>query len=505
MTPTPRPTPTPTTASPSPEPSPEPSPGPEPSPEPSPSRTEAELIRALIRSTRSDYSAFNAKVLGRGAYWGRQREIGRSLVAVPTTLVATGNGVGKTYFDAGAILGFLFTHPGSLVLATAPSQTQLEEVLWKEVERAYRGARVPLGGRLLKDPLKIDLGGEWKALAYSTSKVERLSGHHGEHILAVLDEASGVADEVNEAIASCNPSRKLATGNPLWPRGWFYDACTQARARADDPACLSRLIVIPSTESPDIHRVRSPRGLADATWLEQQRQDYGEGSLWWLPHVLARFPDSAEDQVIPTEWLDSAARAPHVRSGPARCAIDLAAGTGCDRSAIVVRDSGGILAWESSNRWDLEATAARAALLIARHRVAHHRVSWDVGGLGADFANRLEAEGIYGAEPYRGGGAEGGRRYANLRAAAAWALRQRLDPKRMVRSGPGGILRAQVPFAIPAEFLRAGARQELAGLRYQLAASDKVVLERKEDLARRLRRSPDLADVLIQSFAFAPE
>ena len=38
----------------------------------------------------------------------------------------------------------------------------MEEVLWKYVEQAYRGSRVPLGGRLLRDPLKVDLGGGWQ-------------------------------------------------------------------------------------------------------------------------------------------------------------------------------------------------------------------------------------------------------------------------------------------------------------------------------------------------------
>ncbi|MBV8313337.1 MAG: hypothetical protein JOZ53_00105, partial [Planctomycetaceae bacterium] len=108
-----------------------------------------EVAGAEIVACRDDPARFNATVLGRGAYWHRQREICRSVVDRPVTLVPSGNGVGKSYVAAGLLHWFLIAYPGSLVVATAPSQVQLEEVLWKEVERAYRGSRIPLGGRLL--------------------------------------------------------------------------------------------------------------------------------------------------------------------------------------------------------------------------------------------------------------------------------------------------------------------------------------------------------------------
>jgi hypothetical protein len=97
------------------------------------------------------------------------------------------------------MLDFWSMNKNALVIATAPSQTQLEEVLWKEVERAYNGARVPLGGRILRSPLKIDAGDGWQILAYSTTKTERFSGHHAGQLFAVLDEASGVDPAIVEA------------------------------------------------------------------------------------------------------------------------------------------------------------------------------------------------------------------------------------------------------------------------------------------------------------------
>lgn len=441
-------------------------------------------------------SRFNWYALGRGPYWSKQREIARSVERYPTTLVPTGNAVGKTYYAAGQILQFLYEHPESLVICTAPTQTQLEEVLWKEVRRAHDNAVVRLDGVCYQSPLKIVLPDGSKALGYSTTKTERLSGHHAEHLLAVIDEASGVDPEIISAVDSLNPSRLLMIGNPLRPDGPFHERCMAAWEKPSD---LTNVIQIASNLNPDAGKARSTRGLADATWLVTKKNDYGEGSLWWTTHVEGLFPDSGVDTVIPRHWINLASQTIHLRDGPTRTAIDLAEGKGGDRTVVMTRDNNGILALESSNRWSLEVAATRAALQVQQFGVEHSRVTYDVNGIGSDFQNRLTAVGIHGARPYRGG-AGGGKRFGNLRSYAAWMLRQRLDPDRMAELATGLMVK-QHPFAIKPEWV-GWMREELQGLRYGPTNSGGIVLEIKEDFAARLRRSPDFADTLMQSFAF---
>jgi hypothetical protein len=458
--------------------------------------TTTTTIRAEVLRCRTDPVRFNETILARGRYWWRQREICKSVVAHPITLVPTGNMVGKSHVDAGMLIWFLIGYPGCQVIATAPSQTQLEEVLWKEVEQAYRGSRIPLGGRMLRDPLKIDLGGGWNALAYSTSKVERFAGHHKADLLAVVDEASGVDDPIYEAIRSLNPSRELLTGNPLRPSGTFFDRC---EAALNDRNPLANLIQISSLESPHILWERSPWGLADATWLAKSRNDYGEGSAWWVSHVLGRFPDSTSDTVIPWPWLARAADASHVRSGPIRLAIDLATGGGGDRSVLMAGDDNGIVALRHSNTWSFETTATNAALMVQRWGIAHHHVSFDVEGIGADFANRLEAVKIIGARPYRGGApapARVDKKFGNRRSYGAWKARQRLDPQRSQLTATGAAI-PQTPYAIPPEMVRL-MREELQGLRYQADDRGRVCLEAKDLFSQRLKHSPDFADTFGQ-------
>src|SRR5699024_584812 len=107
------------------------------------------------------------------------------------------------------------------------------------------------------------------------------------------------------------------------------------------------LIRISSLESPDAHLERSPRGLADRTWLEANRARYGEGSLWWTARVLARFPGSAADSVFSRDWVDAAlARERPATHPPGQryMAIDLGGGgEEGDLSVIVARDDLGLL------------------------------------------------------------------------------------------------------------------------------------------------------------------
>jgi hypothetical protein len=458
------------------------------------------------RSPARDPITFNRQVLGgavpdglgnRG-FWARQKDLCRALVESPVVLVETGNAVGKSYADARLILWYLVTHPDSLVVATAPSETVLSSVVWGEVERAYDGARVPLGGRMLRNPLKLTLGGPWQAIAFSTRTVERFSSFHRRDLLAVVDEASGVAPEIIEAIDALNPSRLLMTGNPLRPDGPFYERCAAAR---DGRSPHARALHISSLESRHIHLGRSPWGLADASWLAKVRNDYGENSLFWQTHVLGRAPGAAQDALIPPAWLDRAAGvAEHIWSGPKRLAIDLGGGAAGDFTALVVRDDNGVIALEASSHWGFETAATRAALLAQRHGVEPPRIVFDVSAIGHDFANRLEGVSLRGCQPYRGG-AVGGVKFGNLRSAASWQLRQRLDPNRLVPAA-GGVPRPQPPFRVPPPFLAAGLREELQGLKYDEDRTGRVCLEPKEEFARRLKRSPDRADALIMSFAF---
>jgi phage terminase large subunit len=463
--------------------------------------TTAQLATALGHCLRhrNPLDEFNRVVLMRGAYWAAQRAICKAILTpgITNVVVPAGHSVGKSFSGSGIVLGWLTLFADSGVMTTGPSNTQLSTVLWGEIAKARRGSPYLSGlGKLTKLPNQLKYEDQWKALGFSTDKPESLQGFHPTGpLLNLMDEASGVEDPaVHATMKSLKPRVSVFFSNPLRPEGPFFELCE--RAKTDPSVCLIR---IPSTSSPDIHIEHSTRGLADAAWLREMEADYGIGSPVWDCRVLAKFPGSTHNQLIPGDWFSRCVDAPELRLGHARISIDLAGGSddddeGGDRSVVLVRDDGGILDFWESNTADFGQVAEQAARMLAKWRVDASRVTYDRTGLGEDFANRLEQVGIVGAQGYKGG-RTGGKKYRNLRTAAAWLVHNRLDPGRTVDGLP------QTPFRI-GKALAEAMRPEVCGLRYELVSEKQTALEAKKHLAKRLRRSPDLADALIISYAF---
>ena len=142
------------------------------------------------------------------------------------------------------------------------------------------------------------------------------------------------------------------------------------------------------------------------------------------------------------------------------------------------------------------ACGGRNAASGACDGVGDERISFDAAGTtGQRLYQALKALGMTGCVAYRGG-ESGGTQYTNARTACAMAFQRRLDPEAYLLGA-----RQEAPFHIPRFAGIEEALEELGELRSELRG-DKVGLELKEDMARRLGRSPDFADALAQSFMF---
>jgi phage terminase large subunit len=438
---------------------------------------------------RNSITRFNKIILNRPPFWTKQAELAESFRQKETTLCMAGNSVGKSFSVAALVLWYMMYHKNSKVIVTAPSETQLKEVCWSYILKAFHECPYKLfpKARVYKQPMKIEIAEDWWVLAYSTKKKERLSGHHAGNLSFIVDEASGVDREIYEALDSLAPHRTLLIGNPLRPEGVFYERCMRQMSQPDKKV---NLIKIPSTMSPDITVEHSARGMASKGWLEKMKREWGEGSLWWKPHIQAEFPEADSASLIPLDWFNACEHSQHIPGGPKRISIDLGTGGGGDRSVIYVRDDNGIITYWESNTASLEQTAWKAFEMKRQHDVSDHRVTFDQAGIGADFAFRLRSVGIFNPTPYIGGRAAN-KQFRNLRAWSYWQLRSRLDPN-------GSWFR---PFSIPQQLL-SPLKRELMAIRYVLNAMDSLGITDKDDVVNMLGHSPDLADCLGQSFAY---
>jgi phage terminase large subunit len=170
----------------------------------------------------ADPVGFTREVL-RGRPWSKQVEILESVRDNPRTSVRACHGVGKSWVAAATCLWFLHTREPAIVLTTAPSRRQVKQVLWREIRRAQRAAGLP--GEV--GEVSIELSEETFALGLATNEPERFQGFHGENLLIVVDEASGVAEEIFEAMEGAMTSghaRLLLIGNPTRVAGQFYES-----------------------------------------------------------------------------------------------------------------------------------------------------------------------------------------------------------------------------------------------------------------------------------------
>ena len=111
----------------------------------------------------------------------------------------------------------------------------------------------------------------------------------------IVDEASGVPDEIFEAIEGTqtqegvNSSKILLIGNPTRPEGFFFDIFHSKSANWKTFHLDGRL---------------SPR--VSKQWISQMETDYGSDSPFFQIHVLGNFPPVDKDTLIPLSWIERA-------------------------------------------------------------------------------------------------------------------------------------------------------------------------------------------------------
>jgi phage terminase large subunit len=108
--------------------------------------------------------------------WQKQCDIAESVRDNKRTSVRSCHGAGKTFDAAMLVLWFLLCHPGARVITTAPTFRQVEKVLWQEIRKAHKAAKIPLGGDMTLTQFKIDDG--WFAFGFSTDDPDSMQGQH---------------------------------------------------------------------------------------------------------------------------------------------------------------------------------------------------------------------------------------------------------------------------------------------------------------------------------------
>lgn len=251
------------------------------------------FFRKRVPQYRKDIELFATEVLGfLPDEW--QRKVFMSIVKERYTAVKSGQGVGKTGTEAAVLLWFLTCFPYPRVVCTAPTKQQLHDVLWSEVSKWQSNSPI-LSDILHWTKTYIYMVGyekRWFAVARTATKPENMQGFHEENMLFIVDEASGVADPIMEAILgtlSGENNKLLLCGNPTKTSGFFYDAFHSARA-------IYSCHTVNSEDSPRTNK-------QNIALLERK---YGRASNVFRVRVLGEFPVQEDDVFISLSIIEQA-------------------------------------------------------------------------------------------------------------------------------------------------------------------------------------------------------
>ena len=457
---------------------------------------DANAVKSSFKERLQDPSYFTQKILNRTS-WSLQAEILKSVRDNKRTAVRSCHGIGKTFTAAMCILWFLYTHPKSIVLSTAPTWRQVEKLIWKEIRSAYREAIIPLGGNLLpKTPELHLIHDEWYAAGLSTNEPDRFQGFHEEHILVVVDEAAGVKLEIYEAIEgilTSSGARLLLIGNPTAIGTPFYDAFTKGigyktfHVSAYDTPNFTTYGITPEDIANDtwqdkVKEIPYPR-LITPEWVSGRYKAWGEKSAPYQVRVMGNFPQQGKDTLIPLLWIELAMeRWEDTQEGqPVQLGVDVAA-YGSDKTVIAVRKGNKLVELNIYSQKNTRETAGLVEVHARAHKTS--RIAVDEIGIGRGVVDSLEESGYDNVGVNVAERSRDPERYHNLRAELWCNLRELLDPDKEAISLP------------PDDELLS----ELSSVKYKIDSRGAIQIESKENMKKRLGHSPDRADAVVLAF-----
>ena len=421
-----------------------------------------------------------------------QGEVAADIADYSKVAVKSGQGVGKTALEAGLIVWFLACRPYSKVIATAPTMQQLYDILWAEISKWLDSSKVK--NLLTWTKTKIYMNGDserWFATAKTATNPERMQGFHEDHMLIVVDEASGVADPIMEAILGTltgEDNKLLLMGNPNRIEGTFFDAFNKDRDKYRTHTVSSR---------------NSRRTSKDNIAMLESK--YGKDSDVCRVRIDGQFPKGALDSFISLETVEvDCSGENHINGSDIETARMLHIGVdvarfGDDKTVITPRISAKVYEFRKYSKKDTMETAGNVIRCCKEYmkqfpHIKKCLIKVDDSGVGGGVTDRLnevirEEKLPYTVIPVNNGDAATDAYYFNL-GAQIWG-----NIKGLLENNFSNKLQGKQDVQIELPYDEEMIKQ-LSIRKYHMTSKGKIQLESKDDMKKRGLGSPDTADSL---------
>lgn len=500
--------------------------------------------RQRVSHWKQDWCAFAREALGVNLD-KEQEEILRSVQFNPRTSVASGTARGKDFVTAVAAVCFMYLTPrwnknkdlidNTKVALTAPTDRQVKNIMMPEISRLFNRAKkngVVLPGRLNVYDIRTD-SEEWFLTGFKASEHdhEAWSGFHAVNTMFAITEATGISDDTFDAIEGNlqGNSRILLVFNPNRKVG--YAARSQKGERWSKfrlssltaPNVVEKKIIIPGQvdynwviDKLDLWCTKIPLGEK----LDESLDDFEFEGQWYRPEdvfrkkVLGKFPKVDEDSLIPEQWIESAqkrwtlyhnTKRVEQYPSPLRLGVDVA-GMGRDSTVFAYRRGTIVEKFHKSNSGGQANHMEVAGRVVVVLKTEPNATAFiDTIGEGAGVYSRTKELGFekraisckYSESATDASGKPltditGQYTFANMRAYLFWAVRDWLDPKNY----PEGTLEQNKPMLPPDDKFM----EEATEIQWSFQSNGNIIIEPKEDIIERLKRSTDEFDALANTF-----
>jgi len=458
-------------------------------------------------------------------WWEKQQEIARLCLEPPyRVLVPSAHGCGKSFTGAGLISWWYDTRDPGVVLTTAPTRREVEDLLWSEV-RLQRLAAGLKGFRGMKAP-ELWSSPEHYAKGFTAQKGESFQGRHHKRMLFLMDEAIGVDSIFWETTRSMfaatgehawvcffNPTDTssqayqewLTAGDGYPERGWHVvqmaakDHPNIALELAGRPPLIPGAVRLAQLHD-WVKQWTTPINREDAIatldfeWPPGSEQWYRPGPLFEA-RAAGMWPSQATYSVW-SNWLWNACEksvGEILKNSIPEIGCDMAR-FGDDFTDIHIQDGGVSIHHETHNGWSLDQTAGRlkqlckqmVELCIKKNpdfctglTPQEIPCKIDVDGMGAgvvDMGDGYNFIGLSGSMVLDGD-------YKNLRSQLWFSTAN--------QAKDGLVHLARLP-----DDMLALLRQQAVSPVYKINVKGQLELEPKEKTKERLKRSPDSMDAM---------